>query len=266
MKVSIYIFALLFALNSYATEKLIITGSSTIAPLIADLAKLYEKQHNDIRIDVQTGGSSRGIADTRNKISNIGMVSRRLKDNEKDLKNFTIAQDGIAIIVHKSNPISELTEKQIQDIYTGRIKNWKSLGGPDKSIVVVNKAEGRSTLELFLKYFKLKNSHIKADVIIGDNEQGIKTVSRNPFAIGYVSIGTAEYNVKAGTPLRLLKYKGIEASVANVESGKYPITRELNLVINQNQTALGDQFIQFALSQMATPIIREHYFVPTKTK
>ena len=247
-------------------DKVVITGSSTIAPAVSDLAKAFEKSHPDIRIDVQTGGSSRGITDVRKKLSHIGMVSRRLKDNENDLTPFTIAQDGIAIIIHKSNPVNELSKQQVRDIFKGVIKNWKDVGGPNKRIVVVNKAEGRSTLELFLEFFDLKNSEVKADVIIGDNEQGIKTVSKNPVAVGYVSIGTAEYNVNMGTPLRLLKVNGIEATVKNVEAGKYPLTRELNLVVNKGQNSTVDKFISYALSKDASPIIRDHYFVPTKNQ
>ncbi len=107
---------------------------------------------------------------------------------EKAWRSFSIARDGVTIILNKDNPLPALSDKQVVDIYTGKIKNWKEVKGKDAPITVVNKAEGRSTLELFTHYFKLKNSDIKAQVVIGDNEQGIKTVAGNPNAIGYVSI------------------------------------------------------------------------------
>jgi phosphate transport system substrate-binding protein len=262
MKTLLLLILGLTSFQNFGREKLVITGSSTVAPVISDLAKLFEEKNKDIRIDVQTGGSSRGILDARKGLAQIGMVSRSLKEKENDLHGFTLAKDGLAIIVHQSNPINELTEKQVADIYLGRVKNWKEVGGDDRRLVVVNKAEGRSTLELFLKYFKLKNSHIKADIIIGDNEQGIKTVSKNKYAIAYVSVGAAEYNASIGVSLKLLKFGGVQASVLNVEKGKYPLVRELNLVTRPRPTGLMKSFIKFVLSKESNKTIREHYFVP----
>ena len=255
-----------WSIAAHASEKIVITGSSTVAPVISDLAKIYESKYRKIRIDVQAGGSSRGILDARKGLAQIGMVSRALKKNENDLKHFTLAKDGLAIIVHKSNPVAELTEDQIKQIYIKKITNWKSVNGEDKKIVVVNKAEGRSTLELFLKFFKLQNSEIKPDIIIGDNEQGIKTVSKNPNAIAYVSIGAAEYNASVGVPLKLLKFEGVEAKVRNVENGTYPLMRELNLVTKETPNGLVDQFIKYVLSKEASQTIKDHYFVPINEK
>ena len=96
-----------------------------------------------------------GISDTRQNLADIGMASRSLTAEEHDLHGTVIAYDGIGFIVHHSNPIEALHPQDIIDIYTGRTSNWKALGGMDAPITVVNKAEGRATLELFLKFFKL---------------------------------------------------------------------------------------------------------------
>ncbi|WP_009543926.1 substrate-binding domain-containing protein [Crocosphaera subtropica] len=152
--------------------KLILTGSSTVAPLAAEIGKRFESEHPNVRVDVQTGGSSRGIADARTGVGNIGMVSRRLKEQEKDLQSFAIARDGIGIIVNQDNSVNTLSNQQIIDIYTGKLDNWQPINAKDAPITVVNKAEGRSTLELFLEYFQLKNQDMKASVVIGDNQQG----------------------------------------------------------------------------------------------
>ncbi len=241
--------------------KLIITGSSTVAPLVSEIAKRFEAQHSDVRIDVQMGGSSRGISDVREGISNIGMVSRSLKDNEKDLSAFPIALDGISIIVHKDNPVTELTDEQIINIYTGKIINWKEVGGKDAPVTVVNKAEGRATLELFLEHFQLKNSDIKPHVIIGDNEQGVKTVAGNQNAIGYVSIGTAEYDSTIGIQIKLLPLDGVSASIENIRNGTFPIYRPLNLVTNTSPEGLIKAFIDYAGSKDVADIIEGQYFV-----
>jgi len=253
------------AANQAATStqgKLVLTGSSTVAPLTAEIAKRYESQHPGVRIDVQSGGSSRGIADARQGVADIGMVSRALKENEQDLQAFAIAKDGVSVILHQANPVQQLSDQQIVDIYTKKITNWQAVGGKNAPITVVNKAEGRSTLELFAHYFKLEPKDIKADVVIGDNEQGIKTVAGNPNAIGYVSIGSAEYNATHGTPIKLLPVKGVAASIANVASEKFPISRPLNLVTKTAPTGLQKDFIEFARSQGVQDIVKQQYFVP----
>lgn len=245
-----------------APQKLVLTGASTIAPLAGELARRFERLHPGVRIDVQTGGTARGINDARKGTADIGMVSRALKPEEKYLHAHAIALDGVGIIVHASNRISALSRQQVIDIYTGQIINWKVVGGPDAPIAVVNKTEGRSTLELFLSYLNLKNSDVKAHVIIGDNSQGIKTVAGNPNAINYVSIGAAEYESRHGTPIKLLSLDGIEASVGNVRNGSYPLSRSLNLVTQRAPKGLARDFIEFARSEQVHDLVEAQYFVP----
>jgi phosphate transport system substrate-binding protein len=241
--------------------KLVLTGSSTIAPLAAEIGKRFESKHSGVRIDVQSGGSSRGISDARQGVADIGMVSRALKPEEKDLKAFSIARDGVTVILHKDNPIKSLSDKQVVDIYTGKATNWKQVGGKDATITVVNKAEGRSTLELFTHYFKLKNTDIKAQVVIGDNEQGIKTIAGNPNAIGYVSIGSAENSEANKVPIKLLPVNGVAATTANVQNGTFPISRPLNLVTKTQPQGLAKEFLDFVQSQQVSDIVKKQNFV-----
>ncbi|WP_292913434.1 phosphate ABC transporter substrate-binding protein [Nitrosomonas sp.] len=247
-----------------ATERLILTGSSTVAPLVGEIARRFETMNPAVRIDVQTGGSSRGINDTRKGTADIGMVSRALKLDEIDLHAFTIALDGISIILHANNRVTTLNKQQIVDIYTGKITNWKSVGGADARITVVNKAEGRSTLELFLHYLELKNSQIKPHAIIGDNPQGIKTVAGNPNAIGYVSIGAAEYEAERGVPIKLLPLDGVDAAIANVRNGTFPLSRPLNLITSREPQGLARRFIEFVRSLQAHDLVEALYFVPVE--
>jgi phosphate transport system substrate-binding protein len=245
-----------------ATERIVITGSSTIAPLIAEIAKRFEQQHPDVRIDVQTGGSHRGLNDARRGLADIGMVSRALKDDERDVTPIVLAYDGVTMIVHKDNPVAELSKAQIVDIYTGKIENWSALGGPDEDIVVVNKAEGRSTLESFVEYFGVQTKDIKADAVVGDNEQGIKTVAGSPYSIGYVSIGNAEYDAGKGVPIKLLPLEGVPASRETVANQKFPIVRPLNLVVSKEPTGVVREFIQFATSRDVRDVVESFYYVP----
>jgi phosphate transport system substrate-binding protein len=244
-----------------SAEKIVITGSSTVAPLVLEIAKRFEKQNPDVRIDVQTGGSGKGIADARSGLAAIGMVSRALKIDEADLIPHVIAYDGVTLIVHKSNPITTLTNAQVRDIYTGNITRWSLVGGKDAPIVVVNKAEGRSTLEVFAGYFGLKNSDIKPQVVIGDNQQGIKTVIGNPLAIGYVSIGSAEYETSQKAPLKLLPLDGVKADSANVQAGKFPLSRQLVLATKIKPEGTVKRFIDFAQSTAVHDLVTAQYFV-----
>lgn len=252
---------IIFSAQAIAKDRLTITGSSTVAPLAMEIAKRFESIHPDTRIDVQTGGSSRGINDARMGLADIGMVSRALKNSENDLNAYLIALDGIGIIVHSSNPIAALTDEQIIAIYKGEIQSWKALNGKDQAITVVNKAEGRSTLELFLAYFSLKNSQIKAQVVIGDNQQGIKTVAGNPGAIAYVSVGAAEFEARYGTPIKMLSMNGLAATVDNIAKGEFALSRPLNLVVKGVPSPLVKQFIAFAQSSAVRDLITAQFFV-----
>lgn len=242
--------------------KLTLTGSSTVAPLVLEIAKAFEKKNPGIKIDVQSGGSSRGISDARSGLANLGMASRALNPDETDLNSYVIAKDGVCLVLNKKNPVAKLTDEQVVKIYTAEIKNWKEVGGVDAPITVVNKAEGRSTLELFENYFKIKNSQIKASVVIGDNEQGIKTVAGNPNSIGYVSVGTAEFNVQQGSQIKLLAMGTVPASTENVKNGKFPLSRPLNLIVKGELKGLSKKFVEFAQSQEVSKIVQQQYFVP----
>ncbi len=269
--VTLLILALLRALGSATAQtfpaeqlsgKLVITGASTLAPLIAEIGKRFESHYPKVRVDVQTGGSSRGVADVRQGFADIGMVSRAIKAEEKDLHAFPVARDGVGVILHKENPVQALTDEQVVAIYTGKIINWKDVGGKDAPITVVNKAEGRSTLEVFLHYFKIRNTDVKAHVVIGDNEQGIKTVAGNRHAIGYVSIGTAEYDESQGVPIKLLSVGGVAVSTETVRSGTFLISRPLHIVTRTPPVGLTKAFIEYAQSKAVHDIIKQQYFVP----
>ena len=246
-----------------AQNKLTLTGSSTVAPLAAEIGKRFESKHTGLHVDVQTGGSSRGISDAQSGLADIGDVSRDLKPEEKaaGLVATPIALDGICVILHKDNPVKELTNEQVIAIYTGKITDWKDVGGKKGPITVINKDEGRSTLELFTKYFGLETKDIKASAVIGDNEQGIKTVAGNPGSIGYVSIGTAEFDQKNGTAIKLLPMKGVMPSVDNVKNGSFPLSRPLNLVTKGEPTGLAKEFIEYAKSADVQDLVKDQYFV-----
>jgi phosphate transport system substrate-binding protein len=193
------------------------------------------------------------------------MVSRSLKPDEK-LMAFPIAVDGIALIVHESNPIKSMTKDQLLDVYSKKVKNWKHFGGPDLDIVTVHKASVRSTQEVFLKYLGVKNSKIKPSIIIGDNQQGIKTVKGLKGAIGYVSIGSALSSQEYGKSIRTVALSNVEPTYESVVDGSYPMMRVLNFVTYRKPTGMPHSFLKFALSGDAHAIIKKQSFVPLTTK
>jgi phosphate transport system substrate-binding protein len=247
---------------TFGDGRLSISGSSTVAPLVNEIARRFESRHSGVRVDVQTGGSSRGVADVRRGTVPIGMVSRPLAAGEEDLTADRIAMDGVALILHRDNPVSRLTSQQVVDIFTGRITHWAPVGGGAASITVVNKAEGRSTLELFLSHFELKREDIRADVVIGENLHGIRTVAGDRNAIGYVSIGTAESERSNGVPIKMLPLDGIEASTVNVRNGTFPLARPLNLVTMGERSPLAAAFIALATSKDVNDLVEAQFFVP----
>jgi phosphate transport system substrate-binding protein len=264
LTITIILSLLVFPTITLAQErqKLVVTGSSTVAPLVLEIGKRFEKLNAGVRVDVQTGGSTRGVVDVKSGTADIGMISRSLKKSESHLMAYPIAIDGIAIIVNKANPVAQLTHAQVVKIYTGAVTDWQQLGLEQGKITVINKAEGRSTLELFLDYFSLKNSAIKASTVIGDNQQGIKLVATNKNAIGYVSIGAAEFESAYGTAIKLLPMSGIPASIESLAEGQFPLSRTLNLVSKDASEGLVKRFIDFAQSEDVADLINDQYFVP----
>ena len=239
-----------------------LTGSSTMAPVVLEIAKGFEARNPAIRIDVQTGGSGRGIRDARTGTADIGMASRELKPGEDGLRTIPLARDGLAFITHANNPVKNLTREQIRRIYLGETGNWRDVGGPDQVIVLVHKAEGRGTLDMFLTYFELDNTKIKPDVIVGDNAQGVKTVAGSAGAIGYVSLGPAQAAAEEGTAIRLLDFDGRTPTLTGIERGEYPVSRNLNFILGKDPEGAVKDFIGFALSEDSQAVIRSFSFSP----
>ncbi len=251
------------ALKQDNPAKLHITGSSTMCPLVAEIAKRFEALHPQVHIEVQCGGSGRGISDAREGKADIGMASRALTEKEKDLYGFPIARDGISVIVHEDNPVKSLSDAQVAGIFTNKIANWKTVGGRDAPITVVNpKKAGYSSVELFTHYFKINYDDIKAAIVVGDNPTRIKAVSDNPNAIAYISSGEAERAEKAGAPIKPLPFNNVMPTSRNIITGNYPITRPLTLVTKALPAGTGKTFIDFCLSSAVVDLVERYDFVP----
>lgn len=247
-------------------DRYLLTGSSTIAPIMGEIAVRLRERNSDLKIDVQTGGSTRGIADTRDGLNNAGMASRDLSADEAEgLDVYSIGYDGIAIIVNADNPITALSSEQVRHLFTKEIKQWETISSHKGAVRVINKAEGRATLEVFLKHFNLENRQIQADAVIGDNAQGVRLIAADPQAIGYVSIGEALHAKGRGTPIKLLPLDGVHPTPSTVADGSYPIRRTLHLLFRDKADDQGKKILASLQSPEGQKIIQGLGFVPAKT-
>ena len=245
--------------------KVVLTGSSTLAPLMAEIGLRFEGLHPSVRVDVQTGGSSRGIADTRSGVADVGMSSRALREEETgDLVEHVVAYDGVAFLVHASNPVRELSDEQLLAIYTGEVETWDEVGGEAMPITVVNRAAGRSELELVTDYFGIEASAIQADLVAGENQQATKTVAGDPSAIAYISVGAAQRDAAVGVPVKLLPLRGVLADVERVAAGDFPLARPLVLLTGGEPSGAAATLLDYALSPEVDDLIESLAYVPPR--
>lgn len=243
-------------------EKLTLTGSSTLAPVMTELAKRFMAANPGVNITVETGGSSRGAADALSGKADIGMVSRALHPGEKNLFVFTIARDGIALVVHGSNPVKSLSRAQVIDILSGKTANWKAVGGNDAPIHVGSRKPGHSSIEIVTHYFGLAPEAITQQHVVGDNAEALQMLLDAPNLLTYFSVGLAENSLQKGMPLRTLPVEGVAATSEAVRNGSYPLSRPLNLVTRGVPKGVARAFIEFVQSRRARELIAEYDFVP----
>lgn len=241
---------------------LTLAGSTTMTPLMSEIAQRFQKLHPAVQIEVRQGGSGRGVSALRSGDADIGMVSRTLLDSERDLYATSIARDGVALIVHKDNPVQALSDQQLRDIYRGKLNNWRQLGGRDASLhALAASAVGGST-ELITQYLQLPSDQIVAARRIDPNAERMAAIVADPNAIIWLSLGEAERSAAAGKAIKMLTVGGVVASSRNLRNGAYPIARPLNLVTRQAPSGLASSFIAFCVSSQITDLVQAFGFVP----
>jgi len=255
-------------------------GSDTIVNLALAWAERFQNEHPDVRISVTGGGSGTGIAALINGTVDIANASRQIKDEEIEEAEangvhpveFVIARDAIGVIVHRSNPVDRLTLRQVSDLYSGKINNWNELGGEDRPIVRLSRETNSGTHVYFLEaVLRLGSSEDKtifsADTLLLPSSEGIiSEVRDNPNAVGYDGLGYITEEVKV---LAIAKEPGagepaeyVLPSVDTVNSGTYPIARDLYMYTNGEPTGLIKDYLGWIISAEAQEIVRELGFVP----
>lgn len=243
------------------SKTLSLAGSTTVEPIATRAAEVYMEKHPGVKVTVQGGGSGTGIKMVGEGTADIGNASRKIKDKERDLypdlAGTIIAYDGIAIVVYPSNPVTNLTKQQLQDIYAGKIRNWNEIGGEDKEIVVVTRAEGSGTRDTFIELVMNKGKVEETPAVIQKPSNGAvkSTVAGNENAIGYIGLGYVDSSVKS------MKIDGIAPSSTTVKGGTYPISRALYMYTKGSPSGLAKDFIDFILSSEGQNIVEEKGFI-----
>jgi phosphate transport system substrate-binding protein len=251
-------------------------GSDTIVNLALAWAERYQAEHPNVRISVTGGGSGTGIAALINGTVDLANASRQIKEEEiAEAKSkgvnpmeHIIARDAIAVIVHPDNPVSELTLQQISDIYSGRITNWRGVGGEDRPIVKLSRETNSGTHVYFLEtVLRLGRSDDKTlfsmDTLLLPSSEGIiAEVRQNPNAIGYDGLGYVPHDLKM---IAIAKQEGapyVLPSIETVNDKSYPIARDLYMYTDGEPTGIVKEYLEWILSAEAQQIVVELGFVP----
>lgn len=261
--------AMAIALPSAMAKEVNISGSTSVARVMDVLAEKYNKMHPDDYIAVQGIGSSAGITMVNKGVVKIGMSSRYLTESEKgeDLNVIPIAYDGLAIVVNRANSIANLSQQQVFDIYKGKIKNWKEVGGDDQPIAVVTReasSGSRYSFESLMGLTKIVNDRLVSDIspnnlVVNSNSMVKTIVNHNTRAIGFISVGSVDRSVKA------IQFEGIEPTSENIANHKYTLARPFLVLYKVDALdQAGKDFVAFLKSEEGQQAVAEYGYTPVK--
>ncbi len=251
-------------------------GSDTIVNLALAWAERYQEIRPEVRLSVTGGGSGTGIAALINGTVDIANASRQIKPEEiesaqangSDPIEFVIARDAIAVIVNLENPVDELTLQQISDIYSGKINNWKDVGGEDRPIVRLSRETNSGTHVYFLEEVlrlgeKDNKTLFSTNTLLLPSSEGIGAEIRlNPNAIGYDGLGYVTHEMKVIAVAAEPEAGYILPSADSVNNGQYPIARDLYMYTNGEPSGVIEEYLVWILSTEAQTIVTELGFVP----
>ena len=249
-------------------QSITVNGSTSVQPLAEELAKAFKAKNPNVTIDIQGGGSGVGIKSANDGVVDIGMSSRELKAEEKTIKEFKIALDGIAIVLNPANPVADLTMDQIQKIYTGEITDWSQVGGTAGKITIVTREEGSGTRGAFIELtgVEVKEGDKKVDktsataITQGSTGAVMTTVASDPNAIGYASFGAAKENAN----VKMIKVEGVEPTEETISAGQFKISRPFLMLTKEEPTGAARDFIDFILSPEGQEVVAGHNYLKVK--
>lgn len=250
-------------LDAFKGEKgtIKISGGTAHIPVLKLAAQKIQTANPDVKISIAGGGSGVGIKQVGEGLVDIGNSGR--KPSEAELKKYPLkmhkwAIDGVGVVVNPDNPVKRLTTEQLEDIYAGKLTNWKALGGPDKAVNLYTRDKASGTRDVFWKK-ALSKGDISAKAHFVPSNGAMKTaVAQDPYAIGYVSVGHIDTSV---APVAL---DGVVPTLENVKQGKYKVARGLYSNTKGDPTGLAKKFIDYLFSAEGQKIVAEKGFIPVK--
>lgn len=238
-------------------------GSTTVLPIVQAAAEIFMSENPKINISVRGGGSSIGIKSAINQTIDIGNSSRRIAEQEADLIDAkktnlietAIARDAISIVVHKSNPVNDLTLEQLKGIYSGVITNWQEVGGSKQKIVVVSRDFSSGSFLVFNEVV-LDSIYVKENSMrLASNNAVATMVGYTPGAIGYIGLGYVNDKLKT------LAVNGVYPNPETVLNNQYKLSRLLYMYTSENPRQAAQDFIDFILSEKGQQIVEEQGYV-----
>jgi phosphate transport system substrate-binding protein len=259
-----------FALATSAAfaGNIVIKGSDTLgAKLVPQLAEAFKAKNKGVTFEIAAEGSATGIAAIIDGSAQIGMSSRKVELTEesaaqaKGVKFFPtmVAHDGIAIVINEKNPVTKLTKKQVEQIFTGDVTDWSAVGGKSGAISIYTRNTSSGTYKDFKSMAMKKRDYAPTSQKMAGNEQIVAEVGKSEAGIGYVGLAY----IKA-PGVKVPPVEGIELNDENVRSGKYPYSRETYFYTNGEPTGEVKAFIDFALSDEGQKIAQQVGFVARK--
>src|SRR5437868_3417958 len=247
-------------------DTIVIKGSDTLgAKLVPQLAEQFKSQHSGTTFDIAAEGSATGFAALIDKTAAIGMASRPAKPEEiangkakgVEMKETTVAYDGIAVIVNSANSVKGLTKKQVEQIFTGEVSDWSAVGGSGGKISIYTRNTSSGTYSDFKELAMKKRDYAGGSQKMAGNEQIAAEVGKNPNGVGYVGLAYT----KAGG-IKVMPIDGVLPSNQTVHAKIYPYARPTFYYTNGEPGGLAKQFLDFTIGAAGQKIAAQVGFVP----
>lgn len=251
------------ALDSFAGLEgtIDIAGGTAHIPVMTDAAKNIMVSNPKIRITVEGGGSGVGVQKVGEGLVSIGNTGRALSEEEiakYGLKTYPFALDGVAVAINPANPVSALSAQQVRDIFSGKIANWKEVGGKDAPIHLFTRDEASGTREVFWEKLLKKGPIVASANVVASNGAMKSAVAQDKDAIGYAGIGHVDQSVKG------VVLDGVVPSQENAMNGSYPVVRKLYMNTKGDSSKLVKAFIDYILGPDGAAIIAKCGYLPLK--
>jgi len=245
-----------------------VNGSTTVTPVAQAWAEKFNEKHPNVDVVVSGTGSGDGIAALINGTTDIAMASRKMKDKESDKvdgtpKEFVVGRDGLAVVVHPDNPVDSLSMSEIKDIFTGKITNWKEVGGEDAAIIVYTRDTSSGTYGFFKEFVLDDEDYLKSGRATASNAAIAKSVAGEETAVGYCGLAFVNDSVK-GVSVSKDGAEPVKPTLETAKAGAYPIVRDLNMYTIGEPEGLAKEFLDYGFSSEGQAIVEEVGYLPVK--